>query len=468
MRRSVGGQGSSGWAQALPAAASAAHKTGIADRTMAKLRWRRLRLACGDHRGRSPAGQGTAGAVPRITSIEERTMATQSGAIPRYRQYDGPAILQQGFRPFFLMAGLWALLAMAIWGWQFGHGLMLPTLFGWSAWHAHEMLFGYLAAALAGFLLTAVPNWTGRMPLQGLPLAGLVALWAVGRLAVLVSAQLGAWPTLLLDLAFLATLLAVILREILAGRNWRNLPVTAALAALLAANALSHAGAAGWIDANLGLRFGIAIFAVLIALIGGRIVPSFTRNWLSKRGAARMPAKQSRFDQAAVLVTLAAALAWTLQPTAAWTAGLAAVAALANAVRLARWRGLKTWREPLLFVLHAGYAWLPVGFAAVALAPVWPDLTQTAALHALTAGAMGLMPLAVMTRATLGHTGRALTADGASTACFVLVAVSALTRIVATLWPAWTLTLYGISALTWILAFALFLWAYAPKLAARG
>jgi uncharacterized protein involved in response to NO len=394
-------------------------------------------------------------------------MATPSGAIPRYRRYDGPAILQQGFRPFFLMAGLWALVAMAIWSWQFGQGLRLPTLFGWSAWHAHEMLFGYLAAALAGFLLTAVPNWTGRMPLQGAPLAGLVALWAAGRIAVLISASLGVWPTLVLDLAFLAALLAVILREILAGRNWRNLPVIFGLAALLAANALSHAGAAGWVDPDPGLRLGIAIFAVLIALIGGRIVPSFTRNWLAKRKAGRMPAKQSRFDQATVLVTLAAALAWTLQPAAPWTAGLAGVAALANAARLARWRGLATWREPLLLVLHAGYAWLPVGFAAVALTPVWPALTQTAALHALTAGAMGLMPLAVMTRATLGHTGRALTADGATTACFALVAVSALTRIAAPLWPAGLLTLYALSAATWILAFALFLGAYAPKLAAH-
>ncbi len=391
-------------------------------------------------------------------------MTSRGPAIPRYRQYEGPALLREGFRPFFLAAGLWSALAMAIWGWQFGHGLMLPTAFGWAGWHAHEMVFGYLFAALAGFLLTAVPNWTGRMPLQGAPLAALSALWLVGRLAVLTSAVIGPWTAMVLDLAFPAALLAVLAREVVAGRNWRNLPVCICVGVLLAACALDHASLVSGLPPRTGLRLAIATFAMLIALVGGRIVPSFTRNWLAKRGAERMPAKHGWLDRATLGATAIAGLAWTIAPSADATAGLAGAAALANLARMMRWRGHATWREPLLLVLHVGYAWLVVGFAALALAPVVSGLTATAALHALTAGAMGTMPLAVMTRATLGHTGRALHADVPTTLCFVLVVLAAVLRTVATAIPDWTLALYGLAVLGWLAAFTIFLVVYAPKL----
>jgi uncharacterized protein involved in response to NO len=186
-------------------------------------------------------------------------MSAKAAGIPRYRPFEGPALLRQGFRPFFLGAGVWALAAMTLWIAELQGYVALPTAFDPIAWHVHEMLFGFVVAAIAGFLLTAVPNWTGRMPLQGLPLALLVVVSLAGRLAVFGSEVTGAGTAAVLDLAFLALLLGVVLREILAGRNWRNLPMPVALAGLLAANALTHADAAGIAATGpLGQRLGSA------------------------------------------------------------------------------------------------------------------------------------------------------------------------------------------------------------------
>src|SRR5690606_31990196 len=153
----------------------------------------------------------------------ENQRMTVRTAVPRYRSHAGPAILRQGFRPFFLAAGLWGAAAVPLWLVVFHGGLTVPSAFGAAGWHGHEMIFGYTAAVLAGFLLTAIPNWTGRLPLQGLPLAGLVAVWLAGHTAVATSEILGVWLAAAVDLAFLALMLAVALREIIAGRNWRNL-----------------------------------------------------------------------------------------------------------------------------------------------------------------------------------------------------------------------------------------------------
>lgn len=234
-------------------------------------------------------------------------MSTQTAGIPRYRPFDGPALLRQGFRPFFLGAGTWSVAAMALWILTLQGYVAIPTAFDAVGWHVHEMLFGFVVAAIAGFLLTAIPNWTGRMPLQGVPLAGLVAVWLVGRLAVYVSAWIGAGIAAALDLSFLALLLAVVLREILAGRNWRNLPIPVVLTGLLAANALTHLDAAGIAATGaLGQRLAIGIVILLISLIGGRIVPSFTLNWLKKRGEARLPARFGPADRVALAFLIAA------------------------------------------------------------------------------------------------------------------------------------------------------------------
>jgi uncharacterized protein involved in response to NO len=272
-------------------------------------------------------------------------------------------VLSAGFRPFFFLAGLWAALAVPLWLSAYS-GLALPTRLPPMTWHAHEMIFGFGFAAAAGFLLTAIPNWTGRLPLRGAPLAGLALLWIAGRAAVLLSNATGPLAAAAIDLAFPAALILVVAREIAAGRNWRNLPMVAALAVLFCGSLLVHLealGAAGG-TAALGNRVGIATLLMLIALIGGRIVPSFTRNWLARmRPGSALPAPAGKVDAAALAITLPAMAAWVAAPEAAATRWLALAASAALAVRLSRWRGLATVNEPLLFVLHVGYAWLPAG-----------------------------------------------------------------------------------------------------------
>ncbi len=307
----------------------------------------------------------------------------------------------------------------------------VPTLLPPAAWHAHEMVYGFAAATVAGFLLTAIPNWTGRMPLQGWPLAALVLLWAAGRVAVLFSAAIGAIPATVLDLAFPAAFVAVVAREIIAGRNWRNLPMLAALSLLLAGNLLVHLEVLGVSEtAGLGNRLGIATLLALISLVGGRIVPSFTRNWLAKsRPDVPAPAGESAFDRVALIVTAAALLLWAFVPGAAITAAAMLAAGIAVGVRLARWRAWWTRTEPLLLILHIGYGWLALGLVLLGLDRFLDALPATAALHALTAGAIGTMTLAVMTRATLGHTGRPLSAGSASRLIYILITLAALLRV---------------------------------------
>jgi uncharacterized protein involved in response to NO len=374
-------------------------------------------------------------------------------------------VLAYGFRPFFLLAGLFAALAMALWLADLAGGIVLPSALPAHIWHAHEMLFGFAAAAIAGFLLTAIPNWTGRLPLHGAALLTLVLLWLAGRIAVSFSGMIGLWTAAVIDLAFLAVLLAAVAREILAGKNWRNMPMLGALAALLVANALMHMDVLGLVDtAMAGWRLGISVVVLLIALIGGRIIPSFTRNWLARQSAASFPAPFGRLDRVALVVSVAALAAWIGFSGTAAAAALAALACVSNAARLARWEGHRTLRDPLVFVLHAGYAWLPVGFAGLALAQGTALLSESGAVHAFTAGAIGTMTLAVMTRATLGHTGRPLRADAGTTTVYALVTFAALARIAAAAWPSAPETLLWLAGGAWFAAFAGFTMVYGPML----
>lgn len=388
-----------------------------------------------------------------------------SGGIPRYRSFVGPALFGEGFRPFFLAAGLWAPAAMALWigflaGW-FG----LPSAFGPLNWHIHEMLFGFAAAAVAGFLLTAIPNWTGRMPLQGVPLIVLASLWLAGRIACALSQWTGPAAAAIADLAFLAVLLLAVGREIVAGRNWRNLPMAGALSLLLAANLLFHLEALELAPtADFGRRLGVAMLLMMISLIGGRIIPSFTRNWLAKKDAAELPAAFGVADRIALAGTALSLAAWVFAAPPMFTGPLLIAAGIAAALRLARWRGLATVREPLLLVLHLGHGWLAIGLVLLGASQLADLVPSSAALHALTAGAIGTMILAVMTRATLGHTGHALTAGAGTTAIYVLVTIAAVARI--SLWwlPARYDLLLKLAGLAWIAAFLLFLAIYGPML----
>ena len=373
-----------------------------------------------------------------------------------------PALFDRGFRPFFLLAGLWAPTALLLWLAMLAGILEPPTAMDPLTWHVHEMLFGFVAAAIAGFLLTAVPGWTGRPPLRGLPLAALATLWLAGRLAVALSAWIGAAAAAAVDIAFLAGLAAYCAREIAIGRSWRNLAVIALLALLIAANALFHLG-----ETETAERAAIATMVTLVALIGGRVVPEFTRNWLARRGAEKLPAQRDRFDSAAMAATVAAAIAWTVVGDRPLVGALLALAAVALAARLARWRGLATTAEPLLWVLHLGYLWLPVGLALLAVSVLAPAVPENVALHALTAGAMATMILAMMTRATLGHTGRPLAASRATAAIYLSVTAAAAARLASGLADDAGPVLLHASAAAWVAAFALFVLVYGPMLLRR-
>jgi uncharacterized protein involved in response to NO len=390
---------------------------------------------------------------------------TTSGGIPRHRPFSGPALYREGFRPFFLAAGLWAPVAMALWVGYLAGWIGLPTAFGPLNWHIHEMLFGFAAAAAAGFLLTAIPNWTGRMPLQGVPLIVLSLLWLAGRIAGAVSAWTGPAIAAVADLAFLAVLLLGIGREILAGRNWRNLPMVGALSLLLLANLLFHLEALDVAStADVGRRLGLAMLLMMIALIGGRIIPSFTRNWLAKQDTAELPAAFGIVDRFALASGALALASWVVEAPPQFTGPLLIAAGIAAALRLARWRGLATVKEPLLLVLHLGHGWLAAGLILLGASEVTDLVPASAALHALTAGAIGTMILAVMTRATLGHTGRDLTAGAGTTAIYGLVTLAALARIAVWWLPAEYDLLLKLAGLSWIAAFLLFLAVYGPML----
>jgi uncharacterized protein involved in response to NO len=289
------------------------------------------------------------------------------------RAWQGPAILGYGFRPLFLGAGIWAGLAMALWIAAVSGAVALPTRFAPIDWHAHELLYGYLPAVMAGFLFTAVPNWTGRLPIVGWPLLALVAIWVGGRVTITTSALLPAAVAPLVDLAFLALVAAMIGREILAGKNWRNLPVLAAVGLLWVGNLVFHFEATrGAASGGFGARIGIAVAIFLILLIGGRIVPSFTRNWLAQRGSGPLPAPMGRFDAIALAMAGLALVAWIAAPAAPASGALCCAAGLVHLGRLARWAGWRSFAEPLVAVLHVGYLFAPIGFLAVAASILVP------------------------------------------------------------------------------------------------
>ncbi len=381
------------------------------------------------------------------------------------RRYTGPAILSYGFRPFFLLGAVWAALVVAIWIPLLEGSLTIPTAFSPLEWHVHELVYGYGPAVVAGFLLTAVPNWTGRLPVTGIPLLLLVSLWTGGRLAILLSAHIGMTSAAVVDLLFLATLAGVIAREIVAGRNLHNLKVLALVGLLLVGNAAFHAeallvhGGRGY-----GTRIGIGAAVLLITLVGGRIVPSFTRNWLVRKRPGRLPVPFGRFDFFALATGALAIACWIAFPQAEATAVVAGAAGLLHAVRLARWAGYRTGGEPLVLVLHVAYAFVPVGFFLVASAIVAPtQIAAAGALHAWTVGAVGMMTLAVMTRASLGHTGQELVASPSTRIIYAAILIAAVARLL-TAFDLWREALLTVSAVAWLIAFAGFAVSFGPLL----
>lgn len=388
-------------------------------------------------------------------------------AIPRTRTrtYAGPAILSYGFRPFFLFGGLYTGLSILLWLPQFYGELALATLFAPVDWHVHELYFGFLPAIVTGFLFTAVPNWTGRMPLQGNALLALLLLWLAGRVAVTFSTHIGWQWALIVDSAFLIAVAIVIAREIIAGANWRNLKVLLPLLVLAAANIAFHLEAHFVGVSDISRRLAALAAITLIMLIGGRVIPSFTRNWLVRENPGRLPAAFSRFDMVSIALGIAALGVWTAFPESLGAAVTMAAAALLHFIRLGRWAGDRTLRDPLVWILHAGYLFVPVGFALIAAAILLPEhVSPLAGVHAFGVGAVGGMTLAMMVRASLGHTGQALRAGPAVSFLFLAVLAAAVARILAAVTDSHTGLSLHVAAFAWMVAFCGFAVVVGPAL----
>jgi uncharacterized protein involved in response to NO len=388
--------------------------------------------------------------------------------IPRLKAYTGHPLWSDGFRPFFLAGAAYSGLGILIWVPLFFGEIAVPTAFSPLDWHIHEMLYGYLPAIITGFLLTAIPNWTGRLPLQGEALAVLVAIWIAGRVAVCMSALLGSFVAGAVDVLFLILIAAAAFREVVAGRNWRNLPPVFILLLFVAGDVIFHVEDYRRGSAELGTRLGIAAAVALISLIGGRLIPSFTRNWLARENPGRLPIPFGQFDIGVLAISLLALALWIIAPSWTGTATLMLFAGFAQVIRLVRWAGDRTLRDRLVLILHVAYAFVPLGFVMLGGAILVPStIPVSAGIHSWTIGAIGSMTLAIMTRASLGHTGQKLAAGPLTHVIYGAMMLSALLRITAAfpLMPA--TALLEAAAAAWITAFWLYAIGYGPLLSRR-
>lgn len=393
-------------------------------------------------------------------------MSSFDTAIERSQPGRRFALFDYGFRPFFLLAGCYAAAIVPIWLYFYAHSATafgpLPAMY----WHAHEMLYGFVAAAIAGFLLTAVPSWTGARGFASMPLHMLVAAWVAGRIAMATVGVVPFWITALAELSLLVLLAALLLPPIMRSQN-RNMPMLAVLGALWLIDAvfLFALKQGDVVLAGRAMTLAIDIVLVLVTIIGGRIVPAFTANALRRRGEAPDIVSRKWVEIAAIGSMVAIAVVDVLAPSGHASAALAALAAGVHAIRLSGWRSFKARGESILWVLHVGYAWLPIGLALKACFLFgsfdWASKWQ----HALTAGVFATMILAVMTRASLGHTGRPLEVARTITVAYIVLTISVVVRVLSSILPT-SLYVTGVSVAgaAWVLAFVLFLFVYAPIL----
>lgn len=377
----------------------------------------------------------------------------------------GPALAAKGFRPFFLLAGLFALAIVPSWLLFLTGVLRLDGYLDPSSWHAHEMIFGFTVAVIAGFLLTAVGNWTQRETLVGAPLLAFAALWIAGRAAMLCAQRLPFALAAIVDLAFLLLLIALLARPIVATRNRRNYPLLVVLSALLVCNAFVHAQALELVamgSARRACLVAVDMVLLVVLIIIGRVLPMFTRNAI-KGANIRSHALLDRACIAAVVVLAVSDAVWPASPVAIAAAVLAALLAIARAWH---WGAQHTLRHPLLWVLHAGYAWIIVGLSLRALAGLGV-VAPSLATHALTVGVIGTLTLGMMARVALGHTGRALVVPTSMVCAFAAINLSAVARALLP-WAAarWYMESLWLAGASWTLAFVLFVACYAPILCA--
>ncbi len=371
-----------------------------------------------------------------------------------------------GFRPFFLVAGLFAAVSVTAWLWVYGAGTIPDARMPPQFWHGHEMIFGFVTAAVAGFLLTAVPSWTGSRGFSGLPLIVLTVLWLAGRIAFSLGDALPFGLLAALELAFLPGVMLMIAPTLFRSSNRNTRLLLVLFAFWLMDAAFLYGIATGEIAVGAAaLRGALGLVLVLITVIGGRIVPAFTRNALSQSGQDAVIRSHSLAEKLVVPVMLGFALADMLSPTGTVTAAIAVLAAVLQAWRLSGWQGLRTASQPIVWILHVAYLWIPFGLALKAAYLLggfaWAAYWQ----HALGAGAAGSMILAVMTRAALGHTGRPLRAHPLTAVAYLLLTAAVVTRVFGPgIAPAHYTAVVMTAGTLWLTAFLLYVAVYAPVL----
>lgn len=391
-------------------------------------------------------------------------MTGVSGDGPSRNRFAG-ILFSEGFRVFFLAAGLFAAAAIPFWTVAFVNGWSVEGVATIRLWHAHEMYFGYAVAALAGFLLTAMPSWTATSGLGYPGLALLFGLWVLGRTVMAVSVAFGLPKIGVLDILFPIALGVYATAVVWRAGNRRNLVLCGLVLILVAADLAFHLSLLDVfpISTHAALNAALNVFVFLIALIGGRVVPAFTRNALALTGRGR-PMRTFRWLDATALVSTACILPVDLlMPETHGAAAVTLVAAVANTLRFLTWQTERTLGSPILWVLHLGYLWLIAGLYMKGLAAALPGLAGLVWVHALSVGAIGTMTLAIMTRAALGHTGRPLQVAPPIVIAYVLVTIASLARIVAPELPGdWYMPAIAAAGTAWTLAFVLFLYVYLP------
>ena len=368
--------------------------------------------------------------------------------------------LGRGFRPFFFFGALYSVLSLALWG-GFYAGYVVPPYFMLDAvsWHAHEMIYGFAMAIVAGFLLTAVANWTGGAPARQMHLAGLCLLWLLGRLVMHFDFGLPAWAIIAVESAFIPALALSLPIPLIRSWNKRNFIFLTLLSVLFASDL--------WflLSINMAaLHVALMMILIMISLIGGRIIPAFTVAALRRKGIESYQTPQMKMDMAALasLVAVAACLVFAKgTPILGIAAG---VSCLIHGLRMRHYHTLKTFDDPLVWILHAGYGWLVVGLGLLALTG-FGVLGVPAVIHALTAGSIGSMILGMICRVTLGHTGRELKVSAFTTLSFFAIQVTAIVRVFGPIFMPDHMNEWIIgSAALWSLCFAAYLWVYTPML----
>jgi uncharacterized protein involved in response to NO len=391
-------------------------------------------------------------------------MATIPLLEPVYKGNQGPVFFAAGFRPFFLFAALQAVIMLPLWLLAFFGVLPLGSNWNPVVWHAHAMVYGFATAAIGGFLLTAVPNWTNSHHVSGRPLALLFFVWLAGRVATALAGVLPPLAVAIIDLAYLPILAVLLAKPLIDAGKWRNIAFLPILGVLWLADLCVHLEAlTGNVTGLKGIYLGIFVVLLMIVIVGGRIVPSFTQNWLRMQGQpVEVPPVAWIEKGGAVGSLVLAAIAQLAMAGSAVAGVLALVAAAIHAYRLSGWHGLKTVSSPILVVLHVGYGWMVLGFALLGLSSFIDALPASASVHALTAGSIGTMVIGVMSRAALGHSGRPLVLAPATVVAYVLISVGALLRVAAPVIPGAMSVLTVAGGLIWTAGWLTYAVVYFP------